>query len=153
MTNNGSAFSWKLCTGIILLAAVAIVTGIVYMTTGHSTPARANESGSKVKTVAVKFTHPQKGILERLSTQPGTIQAYESVRLFAKVPGFLKTLNVDIGDHVKKGDVLAVVDVPEIEAQVERNEAAVEQAKAKVDQMHARIDSAKADREAAKAAV
>lgn len=103
--------------------------------------------------IPVKVVLPRKGELQRLSTQPGSIQAYESVRLFAKVPGFLKKQKVDIGDTVKKGQVLAVVDVPELEAQLRRNTAGVEQAKSKVQQMDARVKSSVADLKAAKAAV
>src|SRR5208282_2527663 len=84
--------------------------------------------------VPVQVVHPAKGLLKRLSTQPGSIQAYEKVRIFAKVPGFLKWQNVvtekgerplDIDERVKKGQKLAVVDVPELEAQLKRNKAGV----------------------------
>lgn len=154
MTHNKPAFPWKLLMGIGVLVVVGLVTGIAYWSTGRSTPAaRADEAGSKVKSIPVRFIHPKKGLLKRLSTQPGSVQAYESVRLFAKVPGFLKKQNVDIGDRVKKGNELAVVDVPELEAQVLRNSAAVDQAKAKVRQMKARVNSAKADLDAAKSGV
>jgi RND family efflux transporter MFP subunit len=60
---------------------------------------------------------------------------------------------LDIGDRVKKGQKLAVVDVPELEAQLKRNKAGVKQTEARVDQMKARVNSAEADLDAAKAAV
>ena len=154
MTNNGSALTWRAWTGIIVVAMVSLLSGGTYLTIGRAPPAaHADEPGSKIKSVAVKFTHPTKGVLERLSTQPGSIQAYESVNLYAKVPGFLKEQKVDIGSRVKKGEILAVVDVPELEAQVQRNLAAVDQARSKVRQMKARVASAKADRDAADSAV
>jgi RND family efflux transporter MFP subunit len=103
--------------------------------------------------IPVKVVHPIKGVLERLSTQPGSIQAYESVRLFAKVPGFLKEQTVDIGDRVKKGQKLAVVDVPELESQLKRGKAGIKLALSRVDQMNARVNSAEAELLAAKAAV
>jgi HlyD family secretion protein len=112
--------------------------------------------------IPVKVVHPIKGVLERLSTQPGSIQAYESVRLFAKVPGFLKWQNVvtekgerplDIGDKVKRGQRLAVVDVPELESQLKRAKAGIKLALSRVDQMKARATSAEASLKAAKAAV
>jgi RND family efflux transporter MFP subunit len=115
--------------------------------------ARADEVAAKVHSIPVRFIHPKKGGLERLSTQPGSIQAYESVNLYAKVPGFLKVQNVDIGSRVKKGDLLAKVDVPELEAQAERTREAINQARAKVSQMKARLKSAEADRDAADSAV
>jgi RND family efflux transporter MFP subunit len=93
------------------------------------------------------------GLIDRTTVQPGSVQAFESVDLHAGVSGYLKTLSVDIGDHVKKGVVLAKVDVPELEKQVQRYAALVEQADAKVVQMRARALSARAEWAAAKAAV
>jgi len=103
--------------------------------------------------VYVRVTHPRRGGVERTSSQPGTVQAFETVELYAGVSGYLKTLAVDIGDRVKHGQPLARVDVPELAKQVQRNEAAVEQAEARVKQMKARTASAKADLEAARAGV
>ena len=105
------------------------------------------------KPVEVEFVHPAAGAFERTSVQPGSVEAFESVDLYAKVPGFLKSQSVDIGDVVKRGQVLAVVDVPELVAQMQRNEAAVEQANSKVTQMQAHVTTATANRDAAKSAV
>ncbi len=144
---------WSIWTGLLVLAVLGTVSGTVYFNKGHSgTAARADESTTKQVLVPVKVVHPHKG-LERLSTQPGTIQAYESVRLFAKVPGFLKKQNVDIGDRVKAGQVLAVLDVPELETQVKRGKAVLAQARSRVVQMKARVNSVSAEQDAAKAAV
>lgn len=46
---------------------------------------------------------------------PATIEAFEQTDLYAKTAGYLTAVNVDIGDHVKAGQVLAVIDVPEME--------------------------------------
>jgi HlyD family secretion protein len=91
--------------------------------------------------------------MDRTTVGPGSVQAFESVDLFPGVSGYLKTLNVDIGDRMKKGQVLAEVDVPELEKQVQRYAAVVEQNRAKVAQMRARVVSARADWDAARAAV
>jgi RND family efflux transporter MFP subunit len=168
---------WILLTCIALVGAGGLAWGVWRMT--RRTPPPMVMAGPNVPVpqpdpdpdddpeadmrVPVKIIHPAKGLMKRLSTQPGSVQAYESVRLFAKVPGFLKWQHVltdkgelrplDIGDRVKKGQKLAVVDVPELEAQMRRNKAAVKQAESRVDQMKARVTSAEADLEAAKAAV
>jgi HlyD family secretion protein len=154
MTKGRQSIHWKVWTGMILLLVVGLVSGSTYMTMRRPTSsARANESSSKTKGIPVRFTHAKKGVLERLSTQPGSIQAYESVDLYAKVPGFLKTQTVDIGDRVKQGQVLAVVDVPELDAQLERSHAARDHARSQVLQMKARVNSAEADLDAADSAV
>jgi HlyD family secretion protein len=170
------ASQWVLYIGIALVGIGGIIYGIVHMTRRNPVPiARAGEPQHSQQQepepeqpeqpdtkIPVKVVHPKKGALERLSTQPGSIQAYESVRLFAKVPGFLKSQNVvtakgerplDIGDRVKSGQPLAVVDVPELESQLKRNKAGIKLALSRVDQMKARVNSAEANLDAAKAAV
>jgi len=145
--------SWSVWTGLLVLAVVGLASAAFYFNTGHSAPiVRANDSTSHKVIVPVKVIHPKKG-LERLSTQPGSIQAYESVRLYAKVAGFLKKQNVDIGDRVKAGQTLAVLDAPELETQVKRGKAVLTQARSRVVQMKARVNSVSAEHEASKAAV
>lgn len=49
---------------------------------------------------------------------PGTLQAYYDASLYARVPGYVKSWNKDIGAHVRKGDLLAVIDTPELDQQI-----------------------------------
>jgi RND family efflux transporter MFP subunit len=145
--------SLRAWTGIIVLGVGVLIGLIAFARMGRTPPEAQAQEGKPAATVLpVKVIHPQKGI-ERISSQPGSIQAYESVRLYAKVPGFLKWQKVDIGDRVGVGEKLAVVDVPEIETQVERTRAIHKQAQKRVKQMEARVRSAKADLEATQAAV
>ncbi len=101
----------------------------------------------------VEVVHPRKGDMDRTTVQPGTVQPYEFAQLYAGVSGYLKTQEVDIGDRVKRGQILAVVDVPDLEKQVQKCQAALEQARARVVQMQARVTTAKADLEAAQAGI
>src|SRR6266540_4195628 len=80
----------------------------------------------------VEVVHPVKGEVERIVTQPGTVQPYETVQLFAEVSGYLKTQSVDIGSPVKKDEVLATIETPDLVQQVERTAAGVKQALARV---------------------
>ena len=59
---------------------------------------------------------PKKGAAKKTTALTGFVEASESVRMFALVSGFLKEKTVDIGDVVKKGQVLAVLDGADIEA-------------------------------------
>src|SRR3982075_2859560 len=56
-------------------------------------------------------------VAHRLQTN-ATLEAFEEADLFAKVSGYLSDVRVDIGDHVKAGQVLAVIDVPEMEQEL-----------------------------------
>src|SRR5271155_5271899 len=53
-----------------------------------------------------------------------------TVRLHARIPGYVKTLNVDIGSRVKKGDEIAELEAPEVKAEYARAQAEVQGAKA-----------------------
>jgi len=96
---------------------------------------------------------PVKCLMDRTTVQPGTVQAYEAVRLYAEVPGYLKSQTVDIGDRVKRGQVLATVDVPELEKQVKRCSAILDQTQSKVRVMNARVSCARAELEVAKVSI
>ena len=108
---------------------------------------------------SVKVVTPRGRAMDRITVQLGTVKAYESVSLHAKVSGYLSKFRVidnrplDIGDRVKAGDVLAIVAVPEIVAQARRNTAAVDLADARVKQMEAKVKIAEADRDAAEAQI
>ena len=90
---------------------------------------------------------------QQTTTLPATIQAYESVRLFAQVSGVLKKQTVDIGDRVKRGQMLAVLEAVGMEGQVKHDHAALDQARARVDLANVNVAIAEADLETVKLAV
>jgi RND family efflux transporter MFP subunit len=54
---------------------------------------------------------------------PGTLQAYYDARLYSRVPGYVHAWYKDIGARVKKGDVLASIDTPELDQQISQARA------------------------------
>lgn len=67
-------------------------------------------------------------------TLPATTLAYTQANIFARVSGYISKRNVDIGDRVKKGDLLVEIYAPEIEYQLAQAEATLAQTKATVQQ-------------------
>ena len=65
-------------------------------------------------------------------TVAGEFIPYQEVELHAKVAGYIRSIHVDIGDKVKQGEVLAVLDVPELQAQVQGAQAGVRQSQAEI---------------------
>jgi RND family efflux transporter MFP subunit len=57
---------------------------------------------------------------------------YQEIDVYSKVAGFVKTISVDYGDRVKQGQVLAVLEVPELVDELERSVAATKQAEEEV---------------------
>ena len=66
-------------------------------------------------------------------TLPGSIAAFAATPIYARAPGYIGKLFVDIGSRVKRGDPLAVIDAPELEHQAEQAAATVAQARANVE--------------------
>jgi RND family efflux transporter MFP subunit len=114
---------------------------------GRAEPAAA--SGA----LRVAVVHPEKGGITRTSTQPGSVHWFQWAELYAKVSGYLEDQSVDIGSHVKDGQLLAVIDNPEVLKEAERDAAAVTQARAAVTQAEARVRTTQADLESARAMV
>jgi HlyD family secretion protein len=65
---------------------------------------------------------------------PGYLEPFEQADLYAKIDGFVTKWNVDIGDRVKKGDVLAEIHLPELEEELKLREARLILAQATVAQ-------------------
>jgi len=61
---------------------------------------------------------------------PGRLEAYIRAPIYARVPGYLKSWKYDIGARVKSGDVLAVIDTPDLDQQLKQARAALSVAEA-----------------------
>jgi HlyD family secretion protein len=145
--------------GTVLLAGVACVgwSGISQhrRTVSAADEQPASDSPAKPAEcgVRVQAIKPTRGGLDQTVRQPGDVHAFEWAALYAKVSGYLKTQRVDIGEPVKQGEVLAEIDAPELEAEVQQDAAALAEAKSAVEQMKARIVTAEAKWQASVAAV
>lgn len=69
---------------------------------------------------AVKLGH---GDITRWVTVPGEVKPYQQATLYAKVGGYVKSWHADLGDEVKEGQLLAEIEVPELEADQDRAKA------------------------------
>ncbi|MEC5146304.1 efflux RND transporter periplasmic adaptor subunit [Chitinophaga sp. 212800010-3] len=69
--------------------------------------------------------------LKKTAEFPAELAPYENAVLFAKVQGFVKEMRVDMGDRVRKGQVLAVIEAPEVNSRFAESEAAMQSARAR----------------------
>lgn len=69
---------------------------------------------------AARVAAAQRGDISHVLTLAGQFQPYQVVDVHPKVSGYMKKINVDIGDIVRQGETLAVLEVPELKAQVEQ---------------------------------
>src|SRR5258705_9915179 len=93
----------------------------------------------------VEVVHPRRvTVAQRLETN-ATLEAFEEADLFAKVSGYLSDVRVDIGDHVKAGEVLAVIDVPEMEQELAEAKAQFKSKQSSLESARRQLDHNKAD--------
>ena len=77
-----------------------------------------------------------------LVTLPGTTSAFTEANIFARASGYIDKRNVDIGDHVKNGQLLAQITAPELDHQIANAEATLKQTEATLRQNQANADLA-----------
>lgn len=81
----------------------------------------------------VIVAHPRVGDSARKLTLPATLRGYTETQIFARTNGYLKKWHKTIGDSVKQGDLLAEIDVPELEHELAQGRATLAQVKAKAE--------------------
>ncbi len=84
----------------------------------------ASERQSSLRPVAVALV--KRSPIVNSLTLSGTFRPYQEVDVHAKVAGYIRQIFVDVGDKVKEGQVLAVLEVPELRAQILGAEATIE---------------------------
>ncbi len=117
----------------------------------HTSRSGVSEASAGSQSVRVKTIRPTRELLKVTITEPAHVDPYEKADLFAKVAGYLQKVHVDIGDQVKKDQVLAELWIPEMEQERVQKAALVEKAKAELGQADAAREAAEAMAIAAKA--
>ncbi len=133
-------------TGIKVLIVVASVgaAGIVAERHLAASPSPVNSTKAE-SPPRVEVVHPRRAtVAKRLQTN-ATLEAFEESDLFAKVSGYLSDVRVDIGDHVKAGQVLAVIDVPEMKQELAEAKAQLESKRSSLESARRQLDHNKAD--------
>ncbi len=129
-----------------VVAVFAIVVGgafVVGYTQHHkargATPTTSDAAGSvRVELITAKTLSS-----DRALSLPGVVKPLEETKIYPRASGYVRKWNVDIGDKVKEGQLLAEIDTPELDAQIAQARAQLASAKASVKQATAQRDYAK----------
>ncbi|MEO7274233.1 MAG: efflux RND transporter periplasmic adaptor subunit, partial [Vicinamibacterales bacterium] len=73
--------------------------------------------------VMVSVTTPERGQADQTITLPGTIQPFTDAAIFARTNGYLRKRHADLGSRVKRGQLLAEIDTPEVDQQLQQSRA------------------------------
>lgn len=125
-----------------VLPAVALMLCASFELTACHTGGNSHVKAATISTAQVATA--QRGDISNTLTLAGQFQAYQVVDLHPKVSGYMRRINVDIGDVVKKGDTLAVLDVPELKAQLQQSAFELQQSNEEIVRAQHEIDRAEA---------
>src|ERR1700712_5723226 len=92
--------------------------------------AQTVQQENALDTPTVALVPVKKGKLNSSISIPGELVPYEEVDLYAKINSYVKTLSVDIGAQVHKGQLMATLDAPEIESQLAEAKSRIQQQQA-----------------------
>jgi len=109
--------------------------------TRRETSAKASDSQAveEVGTSVVKI----RPVAQQL-TLSSELVPFQEIDVYAKVPGYVKELNVDYGSHVRKGQIMALLEVPELQAQLDEDQAAIRAQSDQVARLQSEVGRAKA---------
>ncbi len=130
MAANGAPFSrfGMIAIAIVVLAlGVGIYRGIRGRAAAEAALTHATEEAA---VPSVEVIHPEGNPPDQKLVLPGNVQAFEDTPIYARTSGYLQRWHFDIGAHVKRGDLLAEIETPELDEQLRQARADLETAQA-----------------------
>jgi RND family efflux transporter MFP subunit len=119
----------------LCIAALVLVAGVIFFGFLRQT-AQATTPPAETAAPAVAVVKVARANLAQEVTIPAEFRPYEEVELHAKVSGYVKEMKVDFGDRVKAGQLLATLEIPELEADLTNALAAEQRADADYQDTH-----------------
>ncbi len=111
----------------LLLVAAVYISGVWSRVSARKT---LNAETAQVALTAVSVVTPQQMAPAEEIVLPGNVQPFITSPIYARTSGYLRKWTVDIGAHVKKGQLLAVIETPEVDQQLQQSLSNLNTAKA-----------------------
>lgn len=137
---------WHKFLVLVVVLSCLFALGAIIKRSHNPNSAEASDHAADANAAPYAAVAPVKR--ETISTTlaiAGQFIPYQNVELHAKVAGYIRNIYVDIGDHVRTGQVLAVLEIPELVAQVDEAKAAVHHAEEEIQRAHSEVSRAEAD--------
>ena len=135
--------------------SLILAIGLAFPVMASIVACHTTDSKSEARAAAVpsaKVATAQRGDISHVLTLAGQFQPYQVVDVHPKVSGYMSRINVDIGDVVHQGQTLAVLEVPELKAELQQTVFQLQQSKEEIAQAQHEINRAEAEHAALHAA-
>jgi RND family efflux transporter MFP subunit len=117
---------------LLLFCLIAGLGGILVSCSGSRNVQAKDPGDASSAGVSVGVIKVQRKSLERTLTVSSELVPFQEIDVYAKESGFVKQLNVDYGTRVQANQVLATLEIPELQLQVTEDEAAIKNAAAQI---------------------
>jgi RND family efflux transporter MFP subunit len=137
------------------LASLIFAIGLAFPVTASIVACHSADSKSDARAAAVpsaKVAAAQRGDISHVLTLAGQFQPYQVVDVHPKVSGYMSHISVDIGDIVHQGQTLAILEVPELKAELQQTVFQLQQTKEEITRAQHDINRAEAEHAALHAA-
>jgi len=127
---GGKGTASRYILGAVLVVAVLGLAVALSLSSRRKAEAALKQLTIEEAALPFNVVHPSPAVSSGEITLPGSAQAYMDTAIYARTNGYLKTWNVDIGSRVKQGDLLAEIETPEVDQQLEQARADLNNAQA-----------------------
>jgi RND family efflux transporter MFP subunit len=118
--------NWWILVALIVLAAI-VIAGLVPRMRAEKT---LKDTTDQLALPTVEVMQPRQGSPQAEIVLPGNIQAFADSPIYSRTDGYLKKWYADIGTHVKAGQLLAEIETPEVDQQLDQAKADLNTAQA-----------------------
>ncbi|HEV2577773.1 MAG TPA: efflux RND transporter periplasmic adaptor subunit [Acidobacteriaceae bacterium] len=113
---RSSRLGWVVLVIIAVIVVAGIVWGILLRSADEHHLAQTTDANAAL---TVKVMHPSVTGSEAEIALPGNTQAFDDTPIYSRTSGYLKQFFVDIGQHVKQGQLMAIIETPEVDQQLQ----------------------------------
>lgn len=117
---RSSRLSWVVLIIVAALLIAGILWGILVRSSDEKHLAQTTRADAAL---TVNVIHPSVTGSESEIALPGNTQAFDDTPIYSRTSGYLKKFFVDIGQHVKQGQLMAIIETPEVDQQLQVAEA------------------------------
>lgn len=126
---------WKIISGIAVLTVAALSFKHF---SGRAQSQQTNPNAAAApRPINVQFAPPERHEIWKTITLTGDVMAINEATLYAKTAGYLKAIYVDKGDRVSRGQLLAVIDAPELKSEAQQYVASLKGSQSSFEGMRA----------------
>jgi RND family efflux transporter MFP subunit len=151
-------FAWdgEMNTKKLLLASVVVAVGgllgWIWLGRAPVQGVDSNPQADNLAQIPAAVAHAERRTLGNTLTIAGEFKPFQDVDVHAKVAGYIRTIYVDVGDHVNEGQTLAMLEIPELAAELAGADASVRRSQEEIRRAQSDVERAKSAHAAAHSA-